>query len=177
MKELVELLGYDPNATLVSLGCGAGWWEVQLMHQKPAKHLILIDSNSAVLNPMDLQETLDYFQKIHQKALSTSAEIRLESAEKTSLQDQEADVILLFNSFHEFDHQADVAQEMYRIGKKGGQILIEEELATKENQVHQDCGKALLFERDLIDLMENAGFIFRAKTKKDEKACYLTFEK
>jgi len=177
MNELVKLLTYDADGTLVSLGCGAGWWEVKLMHQKPAKQLILIDSNPSVLNAEDLQETQDYFEKSHQKPLSTSIGFRIESAEKLSAHDQEADVILLFNSFHEFDNRQLVAKEMYRICKPGGQIFIEEELASTENQWHEDCGKPLFIERELISLLEHAGFHFESKTKKDEKASYLRFEK
>jgi predicted methyltransferase len=66
---------------------------------------------------------------------------------------------------------------MYRICKPGGQIFIEEELASPTNQVHAECGKALFLEQELIDLMEKFGFKFLAKSKKDEKASYLTFEK
>ncbi len=177
MNELVKLLRYNTDSTLVSLGCGAGWWEVQLMHQKPAKKLILIDPNPNVLNAEDLQETWDYFENLHHKPLFTSIDFRLESAEKTSIQDQEADVIVLFNSFHEFEHREIAAKEMYRICKPGGQILIEEELASTKNQKHEDCGKPLFLAQELISLLEHAGFHFHSKTKKDEKASYLRFEK
>ncbi len=117
------------------------------MYQKPPKKLILIDSNSVVLNENDLQETFAYFEKVYQKPLTTKVEFYLESAEKTSLPDQEADVVFLFNSFHEFDHRENTVQEMYRICKPGGQIFIEEELASPTNQVHADCGKALFLEQ------------------------------
>lgn len=147
------------------------------MYQKPSQKLILIDSNPVVLNENDLQDTIVYFEKVYQKPLATNVEFYLESAEKTSLPDREADVIFLFNSFHEFEHQENTVQEMYRICKSGGQIFIEEELASPTKQVHADCGKALFFEQELIELMEKFGFQFLAKTKKDEKASYLTFEK
>jgi ubiquinone/menaquinone biosynthesis C-methylase UbiE len=177
MKDLLALIDWNSKATVVSLGCGAGWWEVQLMHQKPPKKLILIDSNPVVLNENDLRDTFAYFEKVYQKPLATNVEFHLESAEKTSLPDREADVIFLFNSFHEFEHKENTVQEMYRICKSGGQIFIEEELASPTKQVHADCGKALFFEQELIELMEKFGFQFLAKTKKDEKASYLTFEK
>jgi ubiquinone/menaquinone biosynthesis C-methylase UbiE len=177
MKDLFELIDWNSRATVVSLGCGAGWWEVQLMHQKPAQHLLLIDPNPAVLNKYDVQETLVYFEKVFVKPLATSIEFRLESAEKTSLADQQADVIFIFNSFHEFEQREKAVQEMYRICKLGGQIFIEEEIASMPNQVHAECGNTLFFEQELIDLMENYGFQFRSKTKKDEKASYFRFEK
>ncbi len=177
MKDILSLVDWNASATVVSLGCGAGWWEVQLMYQKPPKKLILIDSNSVVLNENDLQETFAYFEKVYQKPLTTTVDFYLESVEKTSLPDREADVVFLFNSFHEFDHRENTVQEMYRICKPGGQIFIEEELASPTNQIHAECGKALFLEKELIDLMVKFGFQFLAKTKKDEKASYLTFEK
>jgi ubiquinone/menaquinone biosynthesis C-methylase UbiE len=88
-----------------------------------------------------------------------------------------ADWVFIFNALHEFKQIELVLQEAFRILKKGGQLLIEEEVSISIPLIHEGCGKKLFFTEELINIAAEAGFEKIDKKQKDEKAIYLLFKK
>jgi ubiquinone/menaquinone biosynthesis C-methylase UbiE len=88
-----------------------------------------------------------------------------------------ADWVFIFNALHEFKQIELVLQEAFRILKKGGRLLIEEEVSISIPLIHEGCGKKLFFTEELINIVAEAGFEKIDKKQKDEKAIYLLFKK
>ncbi|MCY0859694.1 MAG: class I SAM-dependent methyltransferase [Sulfolobaceae archaeon] len=102
-KFLPELL--DHNQVIVDLGCGPGYYCQYLV--KYASKLYCID--------------------IDDEALKIVKEIVPESITMKDLRgipDGSVDVILLANSFHDMDNKEDVVNEIRRVLKEGGKVII-----------------------------------------------------
>jgi ubiquinone/menaquinone biosynthesis C-methylase UbiE len=177
MKYLLEFLPWCENDTLLSIGCGGAWWEINLLFNQPCKKLILIDFNSDLLNQETIEETIIYFENFYQKKLTTEIQLLNVDAVFSCLPDFSLDGILIFNTFHEIEHSSELIKECFRISKNNAFLFMEEEVSKDERILHQGCELPLFFESELISLLSNGGFHLSKKMAKDSKAVYFMFIK
>lgn len=177
MKELLKFTPWKNTDTLVSLGCGSGWWEINGVIHQPAGQLILVDHDFQALTNEEVGESISYFENTTNKKNTTPIFIKNEDVHALTLEKEIADWVFIFNALHEFNQIDLVLQEAFRIVKKGGQLFIEEEISISTPLIHEGCGKKLFFTEELITLVAEAGFSMVNQKRKDEKAIYLLFEK
>ena len=177
MKELLRFAPWKNTDTLVSLGCGSGWWEINCVIHQPAGQLIMVDHDFQVLTNEEVGESISYFENTTNAKNTTSILLKNEDVHALTLESETADWVLIFNALHEFNQIDLVMQEAFRILKKGGQLFIEEEISTSIPLIHEGCGKKLFFTEELITIVAEAGFKKIDKKQKDEKAIYLLFKK
>jgi ubiquinone/menaquinone biosynthesis C-methylase UbiE len=177
MKELLRFAPWKNSDTLVSLGSGSGWWEINCVIQKPAGQLILVDHDFQALTNEEVGDSIAYFENKTQTKNTTTISVKNEDVHALTLENEMADWVFIFNALHEFKQIELVLQEAFRILKKGGQLLIEEEVSISIPLIHEGCGKKLFFTEELINIAAEAGFEKIDKKQKDEKAIYLLFKK
>jgi ubiquinone/menaquinone biosynthesis C-methylase UbiE len=177
MKELLRFAPWKKTDTLVSLGSGSGWWEINCVIHQPAGQLILVDHDFQALTNEEVGESISYFENTANAKNTTTILIKNEDVHALTLENEMADWVFIFNALHEFKQIELVLQEAFRILKKGGQLLIEEEVSISIPLIHEGCGKKLFFTEELINIAAEAGFEKIDKKQKDEKAIYLLFKK
>lgn len=177
MKELLKFVPWKNTDTLVSLGCGSGWWEINCVIHQPAGQLILVDDDFKILSNEEVGESISYFENIANKNNTTTILVKNEDVHTLTLGSEIANLVLIFNALHEFKQIDLVLKEALRILKKGGQLFIEEEVSFSTPLIHEGCGKKLFFTEELIALLAKSGFEMIDKKQKDKKAIYLLFKK
>jgi ubiquinone/menaquinone biosynthesis C-methylase UbiE len=177
MDKIIEFGDWQQTDRILSLGCGAGWWEVNLIHQKPALELILVDYNESVLNQPDFEETLIYFEKQYGQRSETNFQLNTCDASDTRIASETVGQIWILNSLHEMDDQIAVLAECHRVLSSKGTVIVEEVLASRPGEIHAGCGKFLFARETLLGMFEEAGFLFVSEIWKDTEAHYLKFQK
>ncbi len=162
---------------ILSIGCGAGWWEIKSIFENPTDKLFLLDPNPEVLNWPDITDGINYFQKIYQKPFPAEIELFVQEANNIPLPNESLQEIWLLNSLHEIQDAHTCLQECHRLLIPGGTIFIEEEVSFTEQKFHEGCNQPLYFLKDLEQLMKAAGFQLVSTEQKDDKAFYLSFQK
>jgi ubiquinone/menaquinone biosynthesis C-methylase UbiE len=177
MKELLRFAPWKNTDTLVSFGSGSGWWEINCVIHQPAGQLILVDHDIQVLTNEEVGDSISYFENKTQTKNTTTISVKNEDVHALTLENEMADWVFIFNALHEFKQIELVLQEAFRILKKGGQLLIEEEVSISIPLIHEGCGKKLFFTEELMTIVAEAGFEKIDKMQKDEKAIYILFKK
>jgi SAM-dependent methyltransferase len=177
MKELLRFAPWKNTDTLVSLGSGSGWWEINCVIHQPAGQLILVDQDIQILTNEEVGDSISYFESKSQIKNTTTISVKNEDVHALTLENEIADWVLIFNALHEFKQINLVLKEAFRILKKGGQLLLEEEVSITIPLIHEGCGKKLFFTEELITIVAEAGFKWVDKKQKDEKAIYILFKK
>jgi hypothetical protein len=72
-KTLYEVGEWTAKDCILSLGCGAAWWEIKQTMEQEAGELLLLDRNKDVLNWDDLDEAIAYFEEQYGKKAVTPA--------------------------------------------------------------------------------------------------------
>jgi ubiquinone/menaquinone biosynthesis C-methylase UbiE len=177
MKELLRFAPWKNTDTLVSLGSGSGWWEINCVIHQPAGQLILVDQDIQILTNEEVGDSISYFESKSQIKNTTTISVKNEDVHALTLENEIADWVLIFNALHEFKQINLVLKEAFRILKKGGQLLLEEEVSITIPLIHEGCGKKLFYTEELITIVAEAGFKWVDKKQKDEKVIYILFKK
>jgi len=177
MKELLRFARWKNTDTLVSLGSGSGWWEINCVMHQPAGQLILVDQDIQVLTNEEVGDSISYFENTSNKKNTTTISVKNEDVHALTLENEMADWVFIFNALHEFKQIDLVLQEAFRLLKKGGKLFIEEEISISIPLIHEGCGKKLFFAEELMTVVAEAGFEKIDKKQKDEKAIYILFKK
>jgi ubiquinone/menaquinone biosynthesis C-methylase UbiE len=171
-KSLYEVGEWSPTDCILSLGCGAAWWEIKQTMEHEAGELLLLDRNKDVLNWDDLDEAIAYFEEQYGKKAVTPASIFHADAASIPLSDETADQIWLLNSLHELDDLSAVLAEINRVLKVDGSVIVEEILT---GGVHEGCGRRLFTRSEIIDLFALYDLHVVYEGSKDEEADYIKF--
>lgn len=173
-KTLFEVGDWSTTDCILSLGCGAAWWEIKQTIEQEAGELLLLDRNKDVLNWSDLQEAITYFEDQYDKKAVTPAQIIHADAADIPLANETADQIWLLNSLHELDDLAAVLAEIDRVLKVDGCVIVEEILT---GGVHEGCGKRLFTRTEIIALFALSDLHVVYQGSKDEEADYIKFSR
>jgi ubiquinone/menaquinone biosynthesis C-methylase UbiE len=171
-KTLYEVGEWTAKDCILSLGCGAAWWEIKQTIEREAGELLLLDTNKDVLNWPDLDEAIAYFEEQYGKKATTPATIFHADAAQIPLSDETADQIWLLNSLHELDDLIAILTEIDRVLKAEGSVIVEEILS---GELHEGCGRRLFTRNEIIDLFESFDLHVVYQTSKDEEADYIKF--
>ena len=171
-KTLYEVGNWSPTDCILSLGCGAAWWEIKQTMEHEAGELLLLDRNKDVLNWDDLDEAIAYFEEQYGKKAVTPASIFHADAAQIPLSDETADQIWLLNSLHELDDLTAVLAEINRVLKVDGSVIVEEILT---GGIHEGCGRRLFTRSEIIDLFSLYDLQVVYEGSKDQEANYIKF--
>lgn len=171
-KSLFEVAGWSASDCILSLGCGAAWWEIKQTIEQEAGELLLLDRSKDVLNWPDLDEAIAYFEEHYIKKALTPTSIILSDASQIPLSDETADQIWLLNSLHELDDLEAVLSEINRVLKRDGCVIVEEILT---GEIHEGCGHRLFTREEIVDLFASFDFHVAYQGSKDQEADYIKF--
>jgi ubiquinone/menaquinone biosynthesis C-methylase UbiE len=158
MQALIQFSKIEPNQKIASIGCGGGLWEVMLGFEIDNLEIHLQDIDANLLNETELKNTIEYFEKQYKKPVESTFAITIGDNKNSNLTSNYFDKVLLINSLHEFEYQAIILNECFRILKPNGQLIIEEQLAQYAGELHDGCGKRLFLEAELIEAIKKTGF-------------------
>ncbi len=140
------------NSTLIDLGAGSGFYTVLCSKLNKKCRIVSIDLSSTMLNR--LKETLE------KNKVGKNVKILKENVEKTSIEENSVDIVILSNVLHELKDPENIVVEMNRILKKGGIIIASEFidndfgrkfLSHHDNEVHGPYSESEvreMFEKD-----------------------------
>jgi ubiquinone/menaquinone biosynthesis C-methylase UbiE len=171
-KSLFEVAGWSASDCILSIGCGAAWWEIKQIIENEAGELLLLDENKDVLNASDIEETITYFEKKLGMHATTPINLLHADAIAIPLEAATLDQVWLLNSLHEMDDPAAVVHEIDRVLHLNGAVIIEEILT---GGMHEGCGKRLFQFDELVDLFRLIDMQVDFHGSKDREADYVKF--
>jgi len=111
--EILDAAKLDPDWVAADLGAGSGYFTV-LLSQK-VKKVYAIDVQKEMLHFLE--------DKIHRLRIK-NIELRLSKPSEIPLEDENVDFLMSVNTLHEFDDKAKMINEMKRVVKQDGRLLI-----------------------------------------------------
>lgn len=158
----------QPSEKVASIGAGQGVREIVYSLMADSLTVYLQDLDSVWLEPSRLKQAIRTIYVQAGRTTCTTRFIPVRGSEKeTRLPTQFFDKIIVENSLHEFNFQADMLQRIRDNLKPEGILFIWEAISKKANQKHVDCGRLMFTDESLIKLVEENGFRFVDKTVVD----------
>ena len=110
---ILSAVEVKPNFVVADLGCGSGYFTVPLAAK--AKKVYGIDVQ---------KEMIDFVREKIRRLKIKNVELLVSKPAEIPLENESIDLLLTVNTLHEFDDRERMIEEMKRVVKKGGKLLI-----------------------------------------------------
>ena len=158
MQKSLSIYNFQPNETIASIGASSGVWEIWFASQVEGLTFYLQDIDPLNCNQEELDYGVKYYEKLLQKPISGKFIPIVGTQSETNLPQNIFDKVLIINSLHEFETPELILQDINKILKPNGKLFIEEQLAKFSGEIHEGCGKRLLTQNELINLLNKSHF-------------------
>jgi len=178
---IAEAAGFHPGDTIVDVGSGTGWFDAAFGVSHDSLTFYLEDVDSTNITNGKLQKALASYAQVRGRPI-TSRYTQIAGGEKsTYLPDTFCHKVLLIDTYHHLDYRDEMIQEMRRILKKGGRLIVYEPLARRPGDILKACNRPLSTQHQIVSSFEKNGFyldkIYKSVNNNRKKVRVLTFYK
>ena len=113
-KKLIDVAHIPPNGHVLDVGCGTGKFARRILRRFPSVQMTGLDLSRRMLDraPGNCADVSDRIRFVHG------------DAEHLPFDDDSFDVVTCIHSFHHYPNQASVVNEMFRVLKPEGRLVI-----------------------------------------------------
>jgi len=164
--EVVAALRLAPDAVVVDLGAGTGYFTRRLAPAVPRGRVLAVDIQPEMLEMLERQVAAEGFDNV---------EAVLGTERDPNLGRERVDLTLIVDSYHEFGYPREVMQALYRATRPGGRVVLveyrEEDPAVAIRPLHKMTEAQARLE------VESVGFRFVANETFLPQQHFLVFER
>ncbi len=146
-------MGCKAHETIASVGAGNGYKEVVVSLFTDSINWYLQDIDTSLLNPENFGRVYTYFNRMRRKNISGNFHLVIGGLKTTKLPSDTFDRVLMVNVYHELKYKNDIMEDVSRIMKAGGMLVIMEVMARQKGDRHTDCGLPKTWEPDFFSEM------------------------
>ncbi|WP_051463685.1 class I SAM-dependent methyltransferase [Leptolyngbya sp. PCC 6406] len=111
VQETMHRLDLTSHGRILDLGCGTGTLIQRLLHLTPETEIVGLDPSAEMLS-------------VARQKLPKSVELLVGSADKIPFPNESFDLVISTNAFHYFRHPSQAIQEIKRVLKPNGNLVI-----------------------------------------------------
>jgi ubiquinone/menaquinone biosynthesis C-methylase UbiE len=177
MKKSFDAYQLKAGDVIASIGAASGVWEIGLAGMQSGLTFYIQDIDEYSCNEEEVAYTKAYWERQIGRKINGTFYAVVGTPQKTNLPKDTFDKVLIINAFHEFQYQEVILLEIAQILKSTGKLIIEEEIALEQGQVHEGCGLPLFSETQLINLLDANQFALKTIVEKERYLKVFVFEK
>lgn len=166
--------GFVAGECIADIGAGTGLFDVFLSIFTDSLVFYLEDIDSSFFDQENFNRALQYAGVLRGRDLTSIFKFLQGSEISTGLPGEFFDKVLVIDSYHHFKYRRAMMEDLYRILKKGGKLLIYDLLAKKENDIHPICHTRIFNRDEMINQMQFQGFTFEQMIYMKRKARHRT---
>ncbi|MCG8306484.1 MAG: methyltransferase domain-containing protein [Cytophagales bacterium] len=166
------MLGCRKGETIASIGAGNGTTEVAISCFVDRIDWYLQEIDSARL--FEFHRVREYFEKLYGKKTEANFNLVLGTESSTNLPESTFDRILMVNVYHELTNREAMMNDISKLLKQNGKLVIMEPMAKQAGDLHANCKHLKLYEPDFLQEMRQFGFKL-SKRDVGEKISLVTY--
>lgn len=176
MQKSLSIYNFKENETIASIGASSGVWEIWFASQVEYLTFYLQDIDTQNCNQEEINEGVKYFEKLVGKKNTGKFVPIIGTQSATNLPKNTFDKVLIINSLHEFKTPESILQDIRKILKLNGTLLIEEQIAKFSGEIHEGCGKRFFTENEIVILLKKNSFEMITRHFKDTGVMVFKFK-
>jgi ubiquinone/menaquinone biosynthesis C-methylase UbiE len=158
LKVEFDLYNLSKGDTILDVGAGSGYVQSMIGCYYDSIHYCLLDIDSTTLNNENIKFSKDYYSKLYKKDINFTYDIIINNnVNKLPFKDKSFNKIMCRLTLHELSNLDKILEEMYRVCKNGGEIIIVER-TSETGEVDDNCGNKYLSIGYINDKLIDSGF-------------------
>ena len=160
LKYQFEFLRLQDGDTVVDIGAASGWYEGAVWAGTDLKKLqvILVDIDSNCLNQQRVSNMLHHYGDLKGGPYELDITMIRNTPDTLYLEPGKYNKIWLLNTLHEVPDPPKLLQQIYRVLRPGGELILLELVPTKPGKKHGGCNKPLRSPDQWVELLQREGF-------------------
>ena len=162
--------------TVASIGAQNGNLEVRLAAFIDSVDWTLQDIDSSCFNKIEFDKAFNYYEKLSAKKITGTFNLVLGTEINTNLKANNYDRVLLISVYHELKKKQPMLQEIYKILKLDGKLVIMEKMGKRKGKKRKDCNHTMPYEPNFLRELNEQQFEMVSK-KQIHNQTYYIFKK
>lgn len=160
LKYQFEFLRLQDGDTIVDIGAASGWYEGAVWAGTDLKKLqvILVDIDSNCLNQQRVSNMLHHYSALKNAPEELGITMIRNTPDSLYLEPGKYSKVWLLNTLHEVPEPSKLLQQIYRVLRPGGELILLELVPTRPGKKHGGCNKPLLTPEQWVELFQQNGF-------------------
>ena len=166
-----DFLNVQAGDTIVDIGAASGAFEGNFLSVNEASNVcfILVDINPSCLNQQKVKNMLAYYSNVRGDSIKNNFRLVQNTPDSLWLPLNQYRKVWIVNTLHEIPDQAKMIRDICSILQTGGEVVILENPAKREGQLHGGCRKPLLTFDKINGLFTSNGFSYVERKDIDRK--------
>lgn len=164
-KNEVKYLNIHPSDTLVDIGSGDGSVNAFYSVVVDNLHQFLVDKNKRLLKSNKVKTHFKSFQRLYKSSNRYSYDLVINKSNSIPLPSSAYPKVLCRRSFHEFSEPVPMVQEIHRILKDSGTVIVMEAIATESLLVDPFCKLPYVTPEYVIKTFRENGFTLQSQSE------------
>lgn len=146
LQSQFDFLKVQEGDTIVDIGAASGAFEGSFLSVNEGSDVsfILVDINPSCLNQQKLNNMLAYYSGVRGDSIKNNFRLVQNTPDSLWLPLNQYNKVWIINTLHEIPDQAKMVKDICLILQTGGEVVILENPAKREGQLHSGCHKPLL---------------------------------
>lgn len=159
-SQKISFLDIHDGDLVADIGASGGTFEgaISAIGNWKNVHFVLVDIDSNCLNQQKVNNMKTYYTQVKGSPFTTEISFVRNTPDSLYLAHDTYHKIFLLNTLHEITDQQKMVKDIYKVLRKGGEVIVDEMMARPRHLLHGGCQKPLLDEITMKTLFEQNGF-------------------
>ena len=155
----LDFLDLKDGDTVIDVGTGSGSYigALNVITVVKKAHFILVDIDSNCLNPLKVNNMINYYETLHGAKFNNTFSMLLNTPDSLYLPANRYKKLLILNTLHEVRDREEMARQLAAVLKPGGELIVGEMPPMGRKKIHQGCNKPLMRTDEIVNLFARFG--------------------
>jgi ubiquinone/menaquinone biosynthesis C-methylase UbiE len=160
ISAILQAAEFKNGDNIADVGAGDGLLDAALSIYTDSLNFYLEDIDSTAYLPAKFKRSIQFYTSVRGRSISNNFINCLGTEKSTNLKTGFIDKVIIIDTYHHFTYPDEMIQDISRIMKTGGELIIYEVIARKSGDIHTVCNTRVYLKKELTSQVEHYGFSF-----------------
>jgi ubiquinone/menaquinone biosynthesis C-methylase UbiE len=156
----LEAADFQPGESIADIGAGNGWFDAAIGIYEDSLNFVLEEIDSSFVKESRLNEAVIAYAAVKGRPITCHYTQVIGTQKSTQLPDKKFDKVILIDTYHHLQHRDEMIEDIKRILRPGGKLIIYEPVGKKNGEIFKPCHSMIYTSEEIISSFVHKGLRF-----------------